>query len=181
LSQAEHDTEAAALLLTPSADLAAAVEAELANQLDALPQPDTARTSLERWGRIVVTQDVAQAIHWANFVAAEHMELMVENPTEWLGKIQHAGALFLGDWSTEPIGDYIAGPNHILPTSGSARFTSPLGVDQFFRRSGLIYMSQAGLHELGRDAAALARLEGLEAHARAIEQRLEKNDKEVPS
>lgn len=173
LSQAEHDPEAASILLTPDDSLAGAVVAALGEQLAALPAPETARLSLERWGRIVVCRDVNEALEWANFVAPEHLELIVRDPQASLGRIRHAGAVFVGSWSTEPIGDYIAGPNHILPTNRTARFASPLSVEQFFRRSGLIQMSAEGLAEVGPSAAQLARLEGLEAHARAIEIRLQ--------
>lgn len=172
LSQAEHDTEAAAILLTTCPELAERVQAELTSQLEALPEPGTAKASLERWGRIVTCRDLDEALELANLVAPEHLELVVESPSECLGRIRHAGAVFLGGWSTEPIGDYIAGPNHILPTNGTARFASPLSVDQFFRRSGLIQLSSQGMLEIGPAAVRLARLEGLEAHARAIEQRL---------
>lgn len=172
LSQAEHDTEAAAILLTPSRALAEAVARELEAQLATLPTADTARASLERWGRIVVCRDLDEAVELANLVAPEHLELLVAEPEAWLGRIRHAGAVFLGKWSTEPIGDYIAGPNHVLPTNGSARFASPLGVDQFLRRSGLIRMNAPALADVGPAAVRLARLEGLEAHARAIERRL---------
>lgn len=172
LSQAEHDTEAAAILLTTSEKVASAVRAELDLQLAELPAMETARTSLERWGRIVVCQNLDEAFELSNLVAPEHLELMVREPQSCLGRVRHAGAVFLGPWSTEPMGDYIAGPNHILPTNGAARFASPLSVDQFFRRSGMIQMSPEGIQEIGPAAVKLARLEGLEAHARAIEKRL---------
>lgn len=180
LSQAEHDTEAAAIVITPDSALADAIEKALSEQLSALPQPDTARESLKRWGHIVICRDLAEAAELANQVAPEHLELMVENPHELLGRIRHAGSVFLGGWSSEPIGDYVAGPNHILPTNGSARFTSSLGVDQFFRRSGLIDMSASGLAEIGPAAVTLARLEGLEAHARAVELRLDEFERRSP-
>lgn len=172
LSQAEHDTEAAAILITPSPELAEAVRKELERQLATLSTADTARISLERWGRIVTCRDIDEALELANLVAPEHLELMVQDPQSCLGKVRHAGAVFLGPWSTEPIGDYVAGPNHVLPTNGAARFASSLSVEQFFRRSGLIQMSPEGLAEIGPAAVRLARLEGLEAHARAIEKRL---------
>lgn len=172
LSQAEHDTEAAAILITTSGSLARDVADELDKQLAALPDPRTARSSLERWGRIVTCRNLDEAVELANLVAPEHLELMVEEPHELLGRIKHAGAVFLGPWSSEPIGDYIAGPNHILPTNGTARFASALSVGEFFRRSGLIQMSRQGMLDVGPAAVLLARLEGLEAHARALEKRL---------
>lgn len=172
LSQAEHDTEAAAVLITTSSRLATEVADELERQLAALPNSQTARSSLERWGRIVTCRNIDEALELANLVAPEHLELMVENPYELLGRIRHAGSVFLGEWSTEPIGDYIAGVNHVLPTNGTARFASALSVGEFFRRSGLIQMSREGMLEIGPAAVRLARLEGLEAHARAVEQRL---------
>lgn len=173
LSQAEHDTEAAAILITTSSRLAAAVAEEIESQLAALPESRTARSSIERWGRIVTCRDLDEGLELANLVAPEHLELLVANPQEALGRIRHAGAVFLGEWSTEPIGDYIAGPNHILPTNGTARFASALSVGEFFRRSGLIQLSRQGMLEIGPAAVRLARLEGLEAHARAIEKRLD--------
>ena len=172
LSQAEHDPDAAAWLLTPSARLAGAVEAEVERQLAALPDPDTARASWERWGAIVVCRDVAEAVALANLIAPEHLELLVAEPFRWLSAIRHAGAVFLGAASTEPMGDYVAGPNHVLPTNGTARFASALGVESFLKRSSVIAYTWDGLREMGPHAVRMARLEGLEAHARAVEMRL---------
>lgn len=172
LSQAEHDVEAAAILITPSRPLADRVEEALARRLEALPEPDVARRSLERWGRIVCCRDLAEAAEWVNHIAPEHVELHVPDPWALLPAIRHAGAVFLGDQATEPLGDYVAGPSHVLPTNGTARFASVLGVDDFLRRSSLIAYTPAGARRAGPAAVQLARLEGLEAHARAVESRL---------
>lgn len=173
LSQAEHDTEAAAMLLTTDEALADAVEKALAKQLAALPRQEEAAESLRRWGLILTCANLDEALELADVVAPEHLELLVKEPMACLGKLRNAGSIFLGSYSTEPLADYVAGPNHVLPTNRSARFSSPLGVDQFLRRSGVMQVGSAGLEEIGGIAVTLARLEGLEAHARAVEQRLQ--------
>ncbi len=173
LSQAEHDPEAAAILVTPDAQLARAVVAEVERQLAALPRRETAAASWRRWGAVVVCRDLDEAVAIANRVAPEHVELLVADPWPLLDRIRHAGAVFLGPASTEPIGDYVAGPNHILPTNGAARFWSPLGVDDFVRRSSVIAYTRAGVLSEGPAAIRLAELEGLEGHARAVRARLE--------
>jgi len=172
LSQAEHDEMASAVLLTPSERLAKAVQAEVERQLDALPRKTVAAESVRRHGAILLTESLEEAIAVSNRLAPEHLELMVEDPLGWLGRIENAGAIFLGDYSSEPVGDYYAGPNHVLPTSGTARFFSPLGVDTFLKRSSLISYSRQALFESGEHIMTLARREGLEGHARAIEVRL---------
>ncbi len=172
LSQAEHDPLAAAILVTPSAALVRAVQAELAMQLAALPRRAIARRALRRHGTAIVTASVAEAIEVANRLAPEHLELAVARPEHWLPAIRHAGAIFLGEGAPEPFGDYLAGPNHVLPTGGSARFSSPLGVYDFIKRSSVIGASPRALRRLGPVVVRLARLEGLDAHARAVALRL---------
>lgn len=173
LSQAEHDPESAAILFTTDGRLADAVEEALRRQLAALPRQEEAAESLRRWGLILECADLDEALELVDEVAPEHLELMVESPQACLGKIRHAGSIFLGSHSAEALADYVAGPNHVLPTNRSARFSSPLGVDQFVRRSGLMQLSPVGMAEIGPAAVTLARLEGLEAHARAVEYRLQ--------
>jgi histidinol dehydrogenase len=176
LSQAEHDPLAAAILVTPSAALVRAVQAELATQLAALPRRVIARRALRRHGTAIVTASVAEAIAVANRIAPEHLELAVARPEDWLPTVHHAGAIFLGEHTPEPFGDYLAGPNHVLPTGGSARFSSPLGVYDFIKRSSVIGASPRALRRLGPAVVRLARLEGLDAHARAMTLRLGASD-----
>jgi histidinol dehydrogenase len=172
LSQAEHDPLAAAILVTPSAALAARVARELAEQLGELSRQAIARKALARYGTAFVTTSLAEAVALANRLAPEHLELAVQRPERWLPAIRHAGAIFLGEHAPEPFGDYLAGPNHVLPTGGSARFSSPLGVYDFVKRSSVIGASARTIRLLGPAVARLARLEGLDAHARAIDLRL---------
>jgi len=172
LSQAEHDPDAAAWLLTPSEACAEATAAAVERQLAELPHPDTAAASWRRWGAIVVCRDLDEAVELANAIAPEHLELMIADPWRRLPDIRNAGAVFLGAAATEPIGDYIAGPNHVLPTNGAARFASALGVESFLKRSSVIAYTGDGVAVTGPAAVRLARLEGLEAHARAVERRL---------
>ena len=172
LSQAEHDWEASAALITTSEKLAAAVQSELQKQLSTLDTAEIASAALERWGIIVIAEDLDQAVELANIFAPEHLELLVENPWELVGKIKHAGAIFLGRYAAEPIGDYIAGPNHILPTNGTARFASPLTTNDFVKKSSIIYYSEAGLKKFGPQAVEIADREGLTAHGNAIRIRL---------
>jgi histidinol dehydrogenase len=173
LSQAEHDPEAAAILLTDSEDLAEQVRCEVLAQLDKLDRKDIAELSLERNGFILVCRDLEEAAQWANVSAPEHLELCVANPFGMLHLIRHAGAIFLGHTACEPIGDYIAGPNHVLPTNGTARFSSPLGTEDFLKRSSIISYTEAGLARLGPHAVRLATIEGLDAHANSVQVRLE--------
>jgi histidinol dehydrogenase len=172
LSQAEHDPLAAAILVTPSATLAARVARALGAQLGELSRQAIARRALARYGTAFVTTTLADAIALANRLAPEHLELAVRHPERWLPAIRHAGAIFLGEHAPEPFGDYLAGPNHVLPTGGSARFSSPLGVYDFIKRSSVIGAGPRTLARLGPAVAKLARLEGLDAHARAVERRL---------
>ncbi len=167
LSQAEHDRLASAVLVTDSMDLALAVQAELERQLPLLPRVDIARTSIERNGKIIVADDLAQGIEIANAIAPEHLELMVDDPFAYLDDIRHAGSIFMGRHCPEALGDYFAGPNHTLPTSGTARFSSPLGVDDFVKKSQFLYYTADALSDVAQDVAAFARKEGLEAHARS--------------
>jgi histidinol dehydrogenase len=176
LSQAEHDPEAAAILLTDSEDLAGQVEKEVLKQLEDLERKSIAQLSWENNGVILVCRDLEEAAHWANICAPEHLELCVANPFGMLHLIRHAGAIFLGHIGCEPIGDYIAGPNHVLPTNGTARFSSPLGTEDFLKRSSIISYTEAGLARFGPDAIKLATVEGLDAHANAIRVRLETLD-----
>ncbi len=174
LSQAEHDPEAAAVLLTDSEDLAERVREEVLTQLEKLDRRDIARLSVERHGFILVCRDIEEAARWANVVAPEHLELCVANPFGMLHLIRHAGAIFLGHIACESIGDYIAGPNHVLPTNGTARFSSPLGTEDFLKRSSIISYTEAGLARLGPQAVRLAGIEGLDGHANALRVRLER-------
>ncbi|ULT56387.1 histidinol dehydrogenase [Neobacillus drentensis] len=176
LSQAEHDPRACSVLVTPSLALAEAVSAEVEKQLAVLPRKDIASRAIADYGAIYVTTDLDEAVETVNQLAPEHLEVITENAMELLGKIRHAGAIFIGRYSSEPVGDYFAGPNHVLPTNGTARFSSPLNVDDFQKKSSVIVYSEKALKENGAKIAAFARMEGLEAHARAVETRL-KNDK----
>ncbi|WP_040204153.1 histidinol dehydrogenase [Neobacillus jeddahensis] len=176
LSQAEHDPRACSVLVTPSLRLAEEVAQEVEKQLALLPRKDIAARSIADYGAIYVTEDLDEAVEIVNQLAPEHLEIMTENAIELLGKIRHAGAIFIGRYSSEPVGDYFAGPNHVLPTNGTARFSSPLNVDDFQKKSSVVMYSQTALKENGAKIAAFARIEGLEAHARAVEMRL-KNDK----
>ena len=177
LSQAEHDPEAAAILLTDSEQLAEQVESQVLEQLEGLGRRSIARLSWEKNGIILVCRNLEEAAGWANVCAPEHLELCVANPFGMLHLIRHAGAIFLGHIGCEPIGDYIAGPNHVLPTNGTARFSSPLGTEDFLKRSSIISYTEAGLARFGPGAIKLATVEGLDAHANAIRVRLEALDK----
>jgi histidinol dehydrogenase len=171
-SQAEHDELAQSILLCPDADYIAKVEESINRQLDAMPRKDVIATSLVNRGALVKVRDMDEACDIANMIAAEHLEISADNPQLWAGKIRHAGAMFLGRFSSESLGDYCAGPNHVLPTSRTARFSSPLGVYDFQKRSSIIQVSEAGAQTLGKIAAELAYGEGLQAHARSAEYRL---------
>jgi histidinol dehydrogenase len=172
LAQAEHDPQALAMVITTSHDLAAQILNELDAQLPELSRQDIARKSLMERGVILVASDVDEAIELANRIAAEHLELMIDNAGGWLDKIRHAGAIFLGNYSPEATGDYLAGPNHVLPTMGTARFSSALGVETFVKKSSLISYPQAALVSDARHIQDLANLEGLTAHARSVGIRL---------
>lgn len=171
-SQAEHDEDAQSILLSPDADFLDRVEASMQRLLPTLERADIIRTSLRERGALIQVADMAQAIEVANRIAPEHLELSVDNPDELLPQIRHAGAIFMGRYTAEALGDYCAGPNHVLPTSGTARFSSPLGVYDFQKRSSIIYCSPEGASELGKTASVLARGESLTAHARSAEYRI---------
>ncbi|WP_058049661.1 histidinol dehydrogenase [Janthinobacterium sp. Ant5-2-1] len=171
-SQAEHDELAQAILLCPDADYIAKVEESIAKLLPTMPRQATISTSLADRGALIKVRSMAEACEIANSIAAEHLEISAENPQQWAEQIRHAGAMFLGRFSSESLGDYCCGPNHVLPTSRTARFSSPLGVYDFQKRSSIIYVSEAGAQTLGRVAATLAYGEGLQAHARSAELRL---------
>ncbi|MCE3263933.1 MAG: histidinol dehydrogenase [Pseudoduganella sp.] len=171
-SQAEHDELAQAILLCPDADYIAQVEASIARLLPGMPRKAVIETSLRDRGALVKVRDMAEACAIANDIAAEHLEISAENPQQWADRIRHAGAMFLGRFSSESLGDYCCGPNHVLPTSRTARFSSPLGVYDFQKRSSVIQVSEAGAQTLGKVAAELAYGEGLQAHARSAELRL---------
>ncbi|MDY0250673.1 MAG: histidinol dehydrogenase [Pseudomonas sp.] len=171
-SQAEHDEDAQSILLSPDADFLERVEASMQRLLPTLEREEIARTSLRERGALIHVADMAQAIAVANRIAPEHLELSVENPEAYLPQIRHAGAIFMGRYTAEALGDYCAGPNHVLPTSGTARFSSPLGVYDFQKRSSIIYCSPAGASQLGKTASVLARGESLTAHARSAEYRI---------
>ena len=168
LSQAEHDRMASAVLVTDSAAFAQAVSDELERQIPLLPRVDIARESIDRCGKIIVAGDLLQAIDIANEIAPEHLELCVDNPFDYLDKIRNAGSIFLGRHCPEALGDYFAGPNHTLPTSGTARFSSPLSVDDFVKKSQFTYYTGDALSAVSDKIAAFARQEGLEAHARSV-------------
>ena len=168
LSQAEHDRMATAILLTDSADLAAAVQRELQTQLAALPRAQIARASIDQNGKIILSDSITQAVALANELAPEHLELSVDAPFDYLDQIQNAGSVFLGRYSCESLGDYYAGPNHTLPTMGTARFSSPLGVDDFVKKSSFTYYTRQALLRAADDVALFAESEGLQAHARAV-------------
>ncbi|MGV3263843.1 histidinol dehydrogenase [Cytobacillus pseudoceanisediminis] len=174
LSQAEHDPMASAVLVTPSSALAGQVSREVDRQLAELPRQQIAFQSIENYGAVYVAENMDEAIETVNSLAPEHLEILTENPMELLGRIRHAGAIFLGRFSPEPVGDYFAGPNHVLPTNGTARFSSPLNVVDFQKKSSILLYSEKALKDNGEKIAAFARLEGLEAHARSIETRLRK-------
>lgn len=174
LSQAEHDPLSASVCVTISRELAERVQEEVEKQLALLPREDIARSSIEAYGAIYVTSSITEAIHVVNQIAPEHLEVLVADPFSLLGQIKHAGAIFLGEYSSEPVGDYFAGPSHVLPTSGNARFSSPLNVDDFLKKSSLISYSKSDFMNNAEKIMNLARYEGLEAHAKAIEARLEK-------
>ena len=167
LSQAEHDRNATAVLVTESMALAKAVQAELEAQIEALPRRDIARASVDSNGMVIVADDLMQGIEIANELAPEHLELQVDDPFAYLDAIRNAGSVFLGRSCPEALGDYFAGPNHTLPTSGTARFSSPLGVDDFVKKSQFLYYTPDALNAVAEDVAKFARKEGLEAHARS--------------
>lgn len=173
MSQAEHDKMASSILLTTSGELAKATLHEIERQIKRLERQAIIEESLENYGEIIVCEDLEQAIKFANELAPEHLELCISEPLKYIGKIDNAGSVFLGNWSPEPLGDYYAGPNHVLPTSGTARFFSPLSVDSFIKKSSFIYYTSAELRKAKDDIIKLADTEGLTAHANSIKVRFE--------
>lgn len=178
LSQAEHDKNASAVLITDSRALAQAVRDELERQLETLPRRDIARASIDRNGKIIVAENLEQGIDIANRLAPEHLELCVDSPFDCLGRVRHAGSIFLGRSCPEALGDYLAGPNHTLPTGGTARFSSPLSVDDFVKKSQFTYYTPAALEGVAGKIARFAREEGLEGHARSALSRLREEERQ---
>ena len=178
LSQAEHDIHASAILITDQDALAQDVQAELALQVKKLPRREIAEKSLKANGKIIVTQDLNQAIEIANQIAPEHLELYVDNPFDYLSRIKNAGSVFLGRYAPEALGDYFAGPNHTLPTSGAARFSGPLSVDDFVKKSSFIYYAPQALQAVADSIAAFAENEGLHGHAQSVLIRKENQEKD---
>ncbi len=168
LAQAEHDEMAAAVLFTPCPDLARAVAAEIQKQLLVLPKKGIIRKSLSQYGAIIITSDIAEAVKLTNLFSPEHLELMVEKPSRVVGQIRNAGSVFLGSYTPEALGDYTAGANHILPTEGTARFSSPLGVYDFYKRMSVLSFSPAAFRKLSLATERFARMEGLDAHANSV-------------
>ena len=173
LSQAEHDEMASSILITPSLNLANKVSQKVEEFLPELSREDIARKSITTRGAIIVTKTIDEAIDLMNQIAPEHLEVVTKEPFELLDKIKHAGAIFLGEYTPEPIGDYIAGPNHTLPTGGTAKFYSPLSVEHFLKKSSIIAMSKKGINEIGKECALIADIEGLSAHAKSVRVRLD--------
>ncbi len=171
MSQAEHDKMASAILLTTSEETANETAKELSRQMQTLERRDIIEQSLNDFGAIIVCKDISEAVDFANELAPEHLELAVENPMEYIGRVDNAGSVFLGHYSPEPLGDYFAGPNHVLPTSGTARFFSPLSVDSFIKKSSFIYYTEPALSEAKDNIIKLAETEGLTAHANSIKVR----------
>lgn len=173
MSQAEHDKLASAILVTTSEELADKVNAEFERQMEYLDRRDIIRSSLENYGAMMICQNKDEAVEMANRLAPEHLEVLFENPMEYVGRLDNAGSVFLGQYASEPLGDYYAGPNHVLPTSGTARFFSPLGVNSFEKRSSFIYYTEDALRNAKDDIVLVASREGLTAHANAIKVRFE--------
>ncbi len=173
LSQAEHDEMASSILITDSASLADEVQTEVENYLQKLSRETIARKSIQERGAIIVTKDMDEAVELMNEIAPEHLEVMTQNPHALLPFIKHAGAIFLGENTPEPIGDYVAGPNHTLPTGGTAKFYSPLSVEHFLKKSSIISMSREGINAIGQQCAKIANIEGLTAHEESVRVRLD--------
>ncbi len=173
MSQAEHDVLASSILVTTDPSLPERVEAEVIRQMEYLSRKDIIEKSLTNYAAILITDTVDRAVELANAIAPEHLEVLMENPLELVGRLDNAGSVFLGAYASEPLGDYYAGPNHVLPTSGTARFFSPLGVSSFIKRSSFIYYTKEALHDAKDDIIMIAEREGLTAHANAIKVRFE--------
>jgi histidinol dehydrogenase len=172
LSQAEHDEMASSILITTDGELANRVSDKVEEFLSTLSREEIARKSIEERGAIIVTQDMNEAIELMNEIAPEHLEVITQDPMSLLDDIKHAGAIFLGENTPEPIGDYVAGPNHTLPTGGTAKFYSPLSVEHFLKKSSIIAMSKEGMQEIGGACAMIANTEGLTAHEESVRIRL---------
>ncbi len=173
MSQAEHDKLASSILLTDSAEIAEKTKEELEIQMQKLSRKEIIESSIDNFGAIIVCSDMEQAIDFANELAPEHLEVCCNNPMEYVGKLDNAGSVFLGNYSPEPLGDYFAGPNHVLPTSGTARFFSPLSVDSFIKKSSFIYYTEDALRSDAEDVIRFADTEGLTAHANSIKVRFD--------
>lgn len=173
MSQAEHDKLASSILLTDSAEIAEKTKQELIIQMEKLSRKEIIESSLDNFGAIIVCSDMSQAVEFANELAPEHLEVCCNNPMEYIGKLDNAGSVFLGNYSPEPLGDYFAGPNHVLPTSGTARFFSPLSVDSFVKKSSFIYYTEDALKNDAEDVIRFADTEGLTAHANSIKVRFD--------
>ena len=173
MAQAEHDKRAAVFLVTPSAAFASEVEAEVKKQLDTLPRKEIASESIEKHSKIFITKDNDQAVEIMNLIAPEHLEIAFQNPEGNVDKIQNAGAIFMGEYTPEPIGDYFAGPNHTLPTMGTAAFSSPLGVYDFVKRSSLLEYNKEAFEKIAEKVETFANVEGLQAHGRSVRRRLD--------
>jgi histidinol dehydrogenase len=174
LSQAEHDPLASSILATNSKELATAVLLEVKKQILTLDRQDIAKNSIEKYGAIMVTPDIPTAIELSNRIAPEHLELHIQDPFDHIGMIKNAGAVFIGEYTPEPVGDYIAGPNHVLPTAGTARFSSALSVDHFIKKTSLIHYSKKAFEKEAKDIICLSELEGLDGHTKSIKIRMEK-------
>jgi histidinol dehydrogenase len=179
LSQAEHDTVASSVLVTDSREVAEKTVAEVERQIEALARREMAKTSLRNYGAVILVKNMTEACEIAEIIAPEHLEVIAENPLEYIGKIDNVGSLFLGAYTPEPLGDYFAGPNHVLPTNGTARFFSPLNVDSFTKKSSYIYYPKAALEAAANDTMLIARREDLAAHANAVKVRVERDDFDV--
>ena len=173
MSQAEHDRLASSILLTDSEEIAEQTKAEIERQVKTLSRREIIEVSLDNFGAVIVCSDISQVIDFANELAPEHLEVCCENPMEYVGKLDNAGSVFLGNYSPEPLGDYFAGPNHVLPTSGTARFFSPLSVDSFIKKSSFIYYTREALERDAEDVVRFAETEGLTAHANSIKVRFD--------
>ena len=181
LSQAEHDEMASAILITTSTELAQNVEKEIEGYLKVLSRKEIIEKSLENFGYILIAEDMDEAIEAANEIASEHMEIVTKNAFEVMMKVRNAGAIFIGEYSSEPLGDYFAGPNHVLPTNGTAKFFSALSVDDFIKKSSIVYYSRTALQEIHKDIIQFASSEQLTAHANSIAVRFEEKDKKEQS
>jgi histidinol dehydrogenase len=174
LSQAEHDTVASSVLVTDDPQIAQATAFELERQIENLPRKEIARNAIDKFSAAIIVENMTEAVKLAEIIAPEHCEVLTENPLEYIGKLDNIGSLFLGAYSPEPLGDYFAGPNHVLPTNGTARFFSPLNVESFTKKSGYIYYPKSALQAAASDIAMLAEREELTAHANAVKIRAQK-------